>query len=59
MSNPPRPHPATFTKKGRSTRQDNNPPDWSNLVKPNKPKAGDTVHVTGKLTFDMDIDQYH
>ena len=48
-----------YGTKGRSTRQDNNPPDWSSLVKPNKPKAGDTVHVTGKLTFDMDIDHLY
>ncbi|MCR4578769.1 MAG: hypothetical protein K5681_00325 [Treponema sp.] len=48
-----------YGTKGVSTRQDNTPPDWSALVKPNKPKAGDTVRVTGKLTFDMDIDNLY
>ena len=48
-----------YGTKGVSTRQDNTPPDWSGLVKPNKPKKGDTVRVTGKLTFDMDIDNLY
>ncbi|MCQ2572984.1 MAG: hypothetical protein MJ182_03720 [Treponema sp.] len=48
-----------YGTKNRSTRQDNNPPDWSSIVKPNRPQVGDTVRVIGRFTSDMDIDHLY
>jgi len=48
-----------YGTKSRSTRQDNTPPDWSALVKPNRPQVGDKVRVVGRFTSDMDIDHLY
>ncbi len=43
-----------YGEKGVSTRQAK--PAWSQLVKPNKPKTGDTIRVVGRVTSDKDLD---
>lgn len=43
-----------YGEKGVSTRQAK--PSWSQLVKPNKPKTGDTIRVVGRVTSDKDLD---
>ncbi len=44
-----------YGTKGESTRQAK--PSWTQLVKVNKPQAGDTVIVKGKFVSDMDLDR--
>ena len=48
-----------YGTKGRSTRQDNTPPDWSSIVKVNRPQVGDKIRVVGRFTSDMDIDHLY
>ncbi|MCQ2596711.1 MAG: hypothetical protein MJ181_02595 [Treponema sp.] len=43
---------------GQSTRQTSytKKTSWYSIVKPNKPQKGDTVHLVGRLTSEIDID---
>ncbi|MCQ2585404.1 MAG: hypothetical protein MJ185_07430 [Treponema sp.] len=46
---------------GQTTRQTSytQKTSWYSIVKPNKPQKGDTVHLVGRLTSEIDIDNLY
>ena len=48
-----------YGTKGMSERQNDAKLNWTKLCKPNKPQKGDTIRVTGRVTFDTDIDNLY